>query len=169
MVARGDGVHAFRSACPLPWARRSSPLRDRRVRFVPLNWPAGVAVTLWLFAGPPPPGTYARFALLLQGGVTGGVVVDFQRLWLAAYQNGGNVIELARTSVGVGEACSGVQSLISCTVAGLFLSALLVSRPWRRALVVVVSPAIGLAMKFSAIPPAYAACECRCQHRGPLA
>jgi exosortase/archaeosortase family protein len=120
---------------------------DVRVRFIPLNWAAGVAVALWLFAGPPPPGTYARLALFLQGEVTAGVVQTLHALGIAAYREG-NVIELARTSVGVSEACSGVRSLISCTVAGLFLSAVAVRRPGHRALVVALSPAIGLAMNF---------------------
>jgi len=40
-------------------------LADRRLRFVPVNWPAAVAVLLWLFGSLPPPGTYARLALFL--------------------------------------------------------------------------------------------------------
>jgi exosortase len=120
---------------------------DQRVRFLPLNWAAGVAVLLWLFAGPPPPGTYARLASFLQTQVADGVVRTLNALGIAAYQEG-NVIELARTSVGVSEACSGVRSLISCTVAGLFLSALVVRRPRNRALVIALSPVIGLAMNF---------------------
>ena len=121
---------------------------DRRVRFLPLNWAAAVAVVLWLFASPPPPGTYARLASLLQAGVTHGVVWVLGAVGIAAFQSG-NVIELARTSVGVSEACSGVRSLISCTVAGLFLSAVLVRRPAHRVLVIAISPAIGLAMNFA--------------------
>ena len=61
-----------------------------------------------------------------------GVVRVLGAVGIAAFQDG-NVIELARTSVGVSEACSGVRSLISCTVAGLFLSATLVRRPLNRA------------------------------------
>jgi exosortase len=120
---------------------------DARVRFIPLNWAAAVAVALWIFASPPPPGTYARLALFLQGGVTASVVGTLHAVGIAAYRDG-NVIELARTSVGVSEACSGVRSLISCAVAGLFLSAVAVWRPGHRALVVAISPAIGLAMNF---------------------
>jgi exosortase len=120
---------------------------DRRVRFLPLNWPAAVAAVIWIFASPPPPGTFARLALFLQTLVTDGVVWVLNAFGIAAYQDG-NVIELARTSVGVSEACSGVRSLISCTVAGLFLSAVLVRRPGYRALVILLSPAIGLAMNF---------------------
>lgn len=122
-------------------------LADRRVRFIPLNWAAAVAVGIWLFASPPPPGTYARLSLFLQGHVTEGVVRLLNAAGIAAFQDG-NVIELARTNVGVSEACSGVRSLISCTVAGLFLSALLVRRLRHRVLVIVLSPAIGLAMNF---------------------
>jgi exosortase len=120
---------------------------DERVRFIPLNWAAAVAVMVWLFAGPLPPGTYARLALFLQARVTDDVVQVLNAVGIAAYQQG-NVIELARSSVGVSEACSGVRSLISCTVAGLFLSGILVRRPVHRALVVALSPAIGLAMNF---------------------
>lgn len=120
---------------------------DERVGFVPLNWAAGVAVCLWLFASPMPPGTYSRLALFLQAGVTDGVVRVLNAFGIAAFQDG-NVIELARASVGVSEACSGIRSLVSCTVAGLFLSALLVRRPVHRAMVMAISPAIGLAMNF---------------------
>jgi exosortase len=119
---------------------------DRRVRFLPLNWAAAIAVVLWLFAGPLPPGTYARLALFLQAEVTGGVVRVLNALGIAAYRQG-NVIDLARTSVGVSEACSGVRSLISCAVAGLFLSGLL-RRPAHRILIIAISPLIGLAMNF---------------------
>lgn len=118
---------------------------DGRSRFLSLNWAAAVAILVWLFASPPPPGTYARLAFFLQTEVTRGVVRAMGLLGIAAYRDG-NVIELARTSVGVSEACSGVRSLISCTVAGLVLSALVVRRPLHRGLVVVLSPAIGLFM-----------------------
>ena len=118
---------------------------DQRVRFLPLNWAAAVAIILWLFASPPPPGAHARLTLFLQAEVTDWVVRILNALGIAAYQDG-NVIQLARTSVGVSEACSGVRSLVSCTVAGLFLSALLVRRPRHRALLIAISPAIGLAM-----------------------
>jgi len=120
---------------------------DERVRLLPFNWCAGVAIALWVFASPPPPGTYARLALLMQDQVTAGVVGVLNALGIAAYQDG-NVIQLARTSVGVSEACSGVRSLISCTVAGLFLSAIAVRRPRHRALVIALSPAVGVAMNF---------------------
>ena len=157
------------SACPLPWARRGSRFADRRVRFVPLNWPAGVAVTLWLFAGPPPPGTYARFALLLQGVVTGGVVRIFSALGLAAYQNG-NVIELARTrrrgQRGL-QRCPKPSSRAPCcgfVPVRPSCQPTLATRARRGGL-----PRDRAGHEFSAIPPAYAACECRCQHRGPLA
>jgi exosortase len=134
---------SFASAAGAAWLGYA----DQRTRFVPFNWSAGVAVSLWLFASPPPPGTYGRLALFLQNEVTGGVVRLLNAVRIAAYQDG-NVIELARASVGVSEACSGVRSLVSCTVAGLFLSAILTRRPWHRVLVIAVSPAIGLAMNF---------------------
>ena len=118
---------------------------DGRVRLLPFNWTMGVAVALWLFASPLPPGTYARLSFFLQALVTGGVMRVLNGLGIAAFRMG-NVIELARTSVGVSEACSGIRSLVSCTVAGLFLSAALVRTPRHRALVIALSPVIGLAM-----------------------
>ena len=139
----------FLLACALVLALAAAWLgfADRRVRFMPVNWTAAVGITLWLFASPPPPGTYSRIAVLLQSRVTVGVMHVLNAVGIAAYQNG-NVIELAGTSVGVSEACSGVRSLVSCTVAGLFLSALLVRRPASRAIVILASPLIGLAMNF---------------------
>jgi exosortase len=122
-------------------------LADQRLRFIPFNWPAFIAIILWMFATPPPPGTYSKLSALLQGRVTEGVVRAFEAFGIAAYRSG-NVIELARTSVGVSEACSGVRSLISCTVAGLFLSALLVRRHRSRMLVIFLTPVIGLSMNF---------------------
>ena len=120
---------------------------DKRVRLVPVNWPAAVAIILWLFAGPPPPGTYARLALFLQGHVTAAVVAVLHAAGVAAFREG-NMIDLAKASVGVSEACSGVRSLISCAVAGLFLSAVAVRRTGNRVLLVVLSPIVGLAMNF---------------------
>jgi exosortase len=120
---------------------------DGRVALVPFSWASVAACLLWGFASPPPPGTYARLSSFLQGGVTHGVVRTLVAAGIAAHRDG-NVIELARTNVGVSEACSGVRSLISCTVAGLFLSALLVRKPAGRALVIVLSPLLGLAMNF---------------------
>lgn len=150
-VAMGwsDAMAEFTASASLVFALGAAwlALADRRVRFLPLNWAAAVAVVLWIFASPPPPGTYARLASFLQAEVTHGVVGVLGSAGIAAFRVG-NVIELAHTSVGVSEACSGVRSLISCTVAGLFLSAVLVRRPRHRALVIAISPAIGLAMNF---------------------
>jgi len=58
----------------------------------------------------------------------------------------GNVITLATASVGVEEACSGVRSLVSCIVAGLFFSATLVRKPWKRVLLVVLSAPLAIGM-----------------------
>jgi exosortase len=122
-------------------------LADERTRWVPFSWTVFAAIALWILAAPPPPGTYARLAFFLQSEVTGGVVGVLNAFGVAADRNG-NVIDLVRARVGVSEACSGVRSLISCTAAGLFLSALLVRRAGHRILVVALSPAIGLAMNF---------------------
>jgi len=60
----------------------------------------------------------------------------------------GNIIELAVTSVGVEEACSGVRSLLSCVYAGFFFAAWQVRRPGGRLLLIVVAPAAGPGMNF---------------------
>ncbi len=150
-VALGAGNALAEGMLSLSWvcmlAAAWIGFADRRVGFLPFNWTAAVGVLLWLFASPPPPGTYARVALSLQGQISSGVVRLLHAAGIAAEQQG-TVIELARTTVGVSEACSGARSLLSCTAAGLFLSALVVRRPASRALVVFLSPVIGLAMNF---------------------
>jgi exosortase/archaeosortase family protein len=120
---------------------------DDRVRTIPFGWPAAAAILLWSLAAPLPPGTYARLSSHLQSGVTASVMHALHLLGIAAYRQG-NVIELARGSVGVSEACSGVRSLISCTAAGLFFSGILLSRPVHRIILIAASPVIALAMNF---------------------
>jgi exosortase/archaeosortase family protein len=66
---------------------------------------------------------------------------------VAALQHG-NLIELARTTVGIEEACSGIRSLVSCVFAGLFLSAFLLRRPWARVLLLVVAAPLAIGMNF---------------------
>ena len=140
-MARFLGSAGFAALLASAWLG----LADGRVRFVSWGWPAVVAALLCPLASPLPPGTYLRLSLALQGEVTELVTQTLRHLGIAAYREG-NVIELARTSVGVSEACSGVRSLVSCLAAGLFFSGLWVRRPWRRAWVIALSPAIGLAM-----------------------
>lgn len=117
------------------------------VRWIPFNWPLCVAIALWLMCAPIPPGTYSRLTVELQLAITEGVLSTLHLLGIPA-QHHGNIIELATTSVGVEEACSGVRSLISCLFAGLFFSATLVRRPWARALLIALSGPIALAMNF---------------------
>jgi exosortase len=114
---------------------------------VPLNWPAGVAVLLWLLVVPLPPGTYSALTLNLQMLVSEGVLRALHLLGIAAVRHG-NIIDLANTSVGVEEACSGVRSLISCVFAGLFFSATLVQRPVPRAVIIALSAPLALGMNF---------------------
>jgi hypothetical protein len=76
------------------------------VRLVPWNWAAAVALLLWPASAPLPPGTYTRLTLTLQSGVTEAVLVCLHALGIAAVRDG-HVIELARVTVGVEEACSG--------------------------------------------------------------
>ncbi|MBI5766737.1 MAG: exosortase/archaeosortase family protein [Verrucomicrobia bacterium] len=116
-------------------------------RLLPLNWTALVAPTLWLACTPIPPGTYSRLTLSLQLFVSENTVGVLHVLGVAAVRHG-NIIELARATVGVEEACSGVRSLLSCLFAGLFFSATLVRRPWARALIVGLSAPLALAMNF---------------------
>ena len=114
---------------------------------LPLNWITLVAVGLWMLAAPIPPGTYTTLTLRLQTWVTGNVIGALHVLGVAARQRG-NLIDLANTTVGVEEACSGVRSLVSCVFAGFFFSALLVRRPWARALLLLLAAPLALGMNF---------------------
>jgi exosortase len=122
-------------------------LADERVRVLPFNWINLTAILLWILVAPIPSGTYYRLTLALQSWVTGGVMEVLQFFGVPARQHG-NVIELARTTVGVEEACSGVRSLVSCVYAGFFLAAWQVSRPWRRVVLVILAPLLALLMNF---------------------
>ena len=114
---------------------------------LPLNWITFAAVGLWVLTAPIPPGTYTTLTLRLQTWITGNVIGALHLLGVAARQRG-NLIDLANTTVGVEEACSGVRSLVSCVFAGLFFSALLVRRPWARALLVFLAAPLALGMNF---------------------
>jgi len=122
-------------------------LADERVRLIPLNWISLTALLLWPLVAPIPEGTYSRLTLGLQQWVTGAVMDALQILGIPARQHG-NIIELARTTVGVEEACSGVRSLISCVYAGFFFAAWQVRRPWRRVVLIVTAPLLALGMNF---------------------
>lgn len=117
------------------------------VRLIPFNWTALVAAGSWLLAAPLPPGTYTRLTLNLQLWVSEAVLRTLHLLGIAAIRHG-NIIDLARASVGVEEACSGIRSLISCVFAGLFFSATLVRRPWARALILLLAAPVALTMNF---------------------
>jgi exosortase len=117
------------------------------IQLVPFNWTAVVAITLWLLTAPIPPGTYTRLTLTLQLWVSENVLHTLHLLGVPAIRHG-NIIELANTTVGVEEACSGVRSLISCVFAGFFFSATLVRRPGARALIVLLAAPLALGMNF---------------------
>jgi exosortase len=117
------------------------------VRLIGFNWSALVAIGLWLFTAPIPPGTYTRLTLGLQLWVSENVLSALHLFGIPAVRHG-NIIELANTTVGVEEACSGVRSLISCVFAGFFFSATLVRRPLARALIIGLSAPLALAMNF---------------------
>lgn len=116
-------------------------------RLIPFNWTACAAVGLWLLCAPIPPGTYTRLTIGLQLMVTENVLGALHLLGIAATRHG-NIIELATTSVGVEDACSGVRSLISCIFAGVFFSATLVRGPWRRLLLIGLAAPLAIAMNF---------------------
>jgi exosortase len=116
-------------------------------RLVPLNWISFAAILLWLLCAPIPPGTYMRLTLGLQLWVTRSVLATLHLFGIAAIRNG-NLIELAGSTVGIEEACSGVRSLISCVFAGFFFSAALVRRPWSRVVIVALAAPLALVMNF---------------------
>ncbi|MDQ5977396.1 MAG: hypothetical protein QG602_368 [Verrucomicrobiota bacterium] len=120
-------------------------LGHEQVRLVPLNWISVTAVLLWLLVAPIPDGTYSRLTLGLQSWVTTNVMNMLHLIGVPARQHG-NVIELARTTVGVEEACSGVRSLISCVYAGFFFAAWQVRRPLRRLVLIALAPVFALGM-----------------------
>jgi len=122
-------------------------LSDRSVRLLPLNWSSLVAIGLWMLCAPIPPGTYSQLTASLQLAVSENVMAALNLLGVVASRHG-NIIELANTSVGVEEACSGVRSLISCIFAGFFFSATLVRRPWARALIILLAAPLALLMNF---------------------
>ena len=122
-------------------------LSGESLRLVPCNWSALVAIGLWLLSAPIPPGTYSRLTLGLQLMVTENTLRALHVLGVAAVRHG-NIIELARATVGVEEACSGVRSLLSCVFAGLFFSATLVRGPWARAFLIALSAPLALLMNF---------------------
>lgn len=122
-------------------------LADERVRAVPFNWTVLTAIGLWLFAAPLPTGTYAKLTLALQGSVTAAVLNALHLLGIPARQ-AGNIIELATTSVGVEEACSGIRSLISCVYAGFFFAAWLLRTPGKRLALILAAPLLAIAMNF---------------------
>jgi exosortase len=117
------------------------------VRWVPFNWNAMLAAGLWVLTAPIPPGTYSRLTLSLQLWVSENVLHALHWLGIVANRHG-NIIELANTSVGVEEACSGVRSLVSCVFVGLFFSGCLVHRPWSRVVIIGLSAPLALGMNF---------------------
>ena len=120
-------------------------LADIRVQLVPFNWIALTAMFLWLLIVPLPNGTYNRLTFALQGWVTGGVMHTLHLLGIPARQHG-NVIELARTTVGVEEACSGIRSLLSCVYAGFFFAAWQLRHWAARAVLIGAAPVLALGM-----------------------
>ena len=120
-------------------------LSTNRVRALPFNWSTFVAVALWPLCAAIPPGTYSRLTFQLQSMVTEVVLALLHLLGIAA-STSGNIIQLAHTSVGVEEACSGVRSLLSCIVAAVFFSATLVRRPWARVLLIALAPPLAFGM-----------------------
>jgi exosortase len=119
----------------------------RGVRWIAPGWPALVIPLAILLSAPLPPGTYLRLTLGLQEAITAGVVETLRLLGIPAMR-AGNVINLGHTSVGVEEACSGVRSLVSCVLAGLALSALMLRSPGRRAVLVLAAAPLALITNF---------------------
>ncbi len=120
---------------------------DVRVLLVPLNWSSFLAAGLWILSAPIPRGTYSRITAALQLGVTESVLRTLHVVGVAAHRSG-NIIELARGSVGVEEACSGVRSLISCLFVALLLSGTVLRRVRHRVLLVALAGPLALGMNF---------------------
>jgi exosortase len=118
---------------------------SEKVRLIPCNWNSLSALGLWLLCAPLPPGSYLRLSLAMQFWVTKNVLHALHFLGIAAHRQG-NIIELANTSVGIEDACSGVRSLVSCVFAGLFFAAGLVQRPWKRVLLVALAVPLAVGM-----------------------
>jgi len=121
---------------------------DRRLALLPFGWGCLAAAALWPLSAPIPPGTYSRLASGLQLGISGAVVRALGLLGVAAHREG-NIIELARGTVGIEEACSGVRSLVACVFAGVLLSAAVARRPLARVLLVALAAPLALAMNFA--------------------
>lgn len=119
----------------------------RSARLVPFNWIIFVAILLWVLSVPLPPGTYQRLTLTLQLWVSDRVLQSLHLFGIPAIQNG-NIIELARTTVGVEDACSGVRSLLSCIYAGFFFSATYVRRWMSRGIIIILAPFLAIGMNF---------------------
>ncbi|MFI5335490.1 MAG: exosortase/archaeosortase family protein [Opitutales bacterium] len=117
------------------------------IRLIPLNWISLTAAGLWLLSAPLPAGTYARLTMHLQEMVTTNVLHALHFLGIPARQFG-NIIQLAGTSVGIEEACSGIRSLLSCLYAGFFFAAWQVRSTAGRALLIVAAPLLAIVMNF---------------------
>ncbi|MEO0056133.1 MAG: hypothetical protein RLZZ50_2080 [Verrucomicrobiota bacterium] len=119
----------------------------RDVRWISPGWPALVIPLAILLSAPLPPATYERLMRALQEFITVGVVETLRLGGIPAMRSG-NIINLGNTSVGVEEACSGMRSLVSCVLAGLVLSALMLRSPGRRAVLVLAAAPLALAGNF---------------------
>lgn len=112
-----------------------------------LGWAATLIPVIVALSAPLPPGTYARLTIGLQEWITV-AVLETLRLFGVPAMRVGNIIHLGHASVGVEEACSGVRSLVSCVIAGLVMSALLLRSPWRRALLLACAAPLALATNY---------------------
>jgi len=135
------------AAVMLCWLGALLALSSDRVKRLPFNWTTLTAVGLWLLAAPIPDGTYRRITLSLQHAITSGVLHSLHLLGIPARQMG-NIIELATTSVGVEEACSGIRSLVSCLCAGFFFAAWLLHGAHRRVFLILFAPLLAVVMNF---------------------
>jgi len=138
---------ALASAFALLGCGAVAAFADRGVSLVAFSWTTLCAAALWPLCAPLPPGSYSRLTLALQLWVSGNVMRALDLLGIAAHRQG-NIIELARGTVGIEEACSGVRSLVSCVFAGVLFSAALTRRLWARALLIALSAPLALAMNF---------------------
>ena len=98
---------------------------------------------IWLLSAPLMAGFEKAIRVFLLTKVT---IVVFNVFDILGYelQREGNILILPKGEVGVEEACSGIRSLTACLVTGSFLSAVFLTRFWKKVLLVASAMALAV-------------------------